>query len=89
MSLKSGITSGTPAKILFGAGVYFQGVEYSEGAAPTEEAIKAAIVGATQEGGKISITPEFFTPEIDGVLVPLMETEQKVGETATMEVSMI
>lgn len=89
MSIKSGVTSGTPAKILFGAGVYFQGVTYDEKTAPEEEAIKAAIIGATQEGGKISITPEFFTPEIDGVLVPLMETEQKVGETATMEVSMI
>ena len=43
MSIKSGITVGTPAKILFGAGVYFHGVEYSETVAPTEEAIKAAI----------------------------------------------
>ena len=89
MSLKSGITSGTPAKILFGAGVYFQGLTYNEKTAPTEDEIKAAIVGATQEGGKISITPEFYSPDIDGVNVSLMETEQKVGETATMEVSMI
>ena len=87
MSIKSGITAGTPAKILFGAGVYFQGVEYSEAVAPTEEAIRAAIIGATQEGGTLTITPEFFAPELDGATVPIMELQNKVGETAQMEVS--
>ena len=85
--IKSGITAGTPAKILFGAGVYFQGVEYSETVAPTEEAIKAAIIGATQDGGTLTITPEFFAPELDGATVALMELQQKVGETAQMDIS--
>lgn len=89
MAIKSGITSGTPAKIAFGAGVFFQGVTYDEKVAPTEQAIKAAIVGATQEGGKITITPEFFTPELDGALVAVKELRQKVGETATLETSMV
>ena len=87
MSIKSGITAGTPAKILFGAGVYFQGVEYSETVAPTEEAIKAAIIGATQEGGTLTITPEFFAPDLDGASVALMEIQQKIGETAQMDIS--
>lgn len=87
MSIKSGITQGTPSKILFGAGVYFQGIEYSETAAPTEDAIKAAIIGATQEGGTLTITPEFFAPELDGATVSVMELQQKVGETAQMDVS--
>lgn len=87
MSIKTGITSGTPSKILFGAGVYFQGVEYSETVAPTEEAIKAAIIGATQEGGTFTITPEFFAPELDGATVAIMELQNKVGETAQMDVS--
>lgn len=87
MSIKTGITAGTPAKILFGAGVYFQGVEYSEAVAPTEEAIKAAIIGATQEGGTLTITPEFFAPELDGATVAVMELQQKVGETAQMDIS--
>lgn len=87
MSIKSGITSGTPAKILFGAGVYFQGVDYDEKVAPTEEAIRAAIIGATQEGGTLTITPEFFAPELDGALVAIKELQNKVGETAQMEVS--
>lgn len=89
MSLKSGITSGTPAKIAFGAGVFFQGVAYDEKTAPTEEAIKKAIIGATQEGGKITITPEFFSPDLDGALVAVKDLQQKVGETATMETSMV
>ena len=87
MSIKTGITSGTPAKILFGAGVYFQGVEYSEQVAPTEEAIRAAIIGATQEGGTLTITPEFFAPELDGATVSVMELQNKVGETAQMDIS--
>lgn len=89
MSIKTGITSGTPAKIAFGAGVFFQGVTYDEKVAPTEEAIKAAIIGATQEGGKLTITPKFFAPDLDGALVAVKELQQKVGETATLETSMV
>lgn len=89
MYIKSGITKGTPSKIQFGAGVFFQGVPYSETVAPTEEAMLAGIVGATQEGGKLTITPEFFAPELDGALVALKELQVKVGETANMETSMV
>ena len=88
MAIKSGITTGTPAKIPFGAGVFFKGVEYSETVAPTEEAILAAIMGATQDGGSVTITPEFFAPELDGALVAVKELQNKVGETAKMETSM-
>ena len=87
MSIKSGVTTNTAAKIPFGAGVYFTGLEYSEKVAPTEEAIRAAIIGATQEGGSVTITPEFFAPEIDGVTVAMKELQVKNGETATMETS--
>ena len=87
MSIKSGVTTGTPAKIPFGAGVYFSGVEYSETVAPTAEAIKAAIIGATQDGGTLTITPEFFAPELDGVTVAVKELQNKVGEKAQMETS--
>lgn len=87
MSLKSGITKGTPANIPFGAGVYFSGVTYDEKVAPTEAEIKAAIIGATKDGGSLKITPEFFNPELDGQLVAVKELQQKVGETATMETS--
>ena len=89
MSIKSGITTGTPAKIAFGAGVFFQGVPYDTTTAPAEEAIKKAIIGATQEGGKLTITPEFFAPELDGALVAVKELQMKVSETATLETSMV
>lgn len=85
--IHNGITQGTPSKILFGAGVYFQGIAYDEKTAPTEDAIKAAILGATQEGGTVTFTPEFFSPPLDGALVAIKELQQKVGETAEMEVS--
>lgn len=83
----SGISLGTPAKLPFGAGVYFHGVTYSETVAPTTEQIKAAIIGATQDGGTLTITPELFAPELDGATVAIKELQQKVGETAQMEVS--
>lgn len=87
MSIKTGVTTGTPAKIPFGAGVYFEGVTYSETVAPTEEEVRAKLLGATQDGGSMSITPEFFVPELDGVTVAVAELEEKVGEKAQMEVS--
>ena len=87
MSLKSGITKGTPSRITFGAGVYFHGVPYSETVPPTAEEITAGILGATQDGGTITITPEFFSPELDGRTVAVKELQMKVGETASMETS--
>lgn len=89
MAINSGITQGTPSRIAFGAGVFFQGATYDPKVAPTEEAILAGILGATQEGGKITITPEFFEPDLDGKLVKVKELMQKVGETAVMETSMV
>lgn len=85
--IHSGITTGTPANIPFGAGVYFQGVPYSEKTAPTEAVIKAAIIGATQEGGSVNIVPELFSPELDGAMVAIKELQTKIGEKATMETS--
>lgn len=89
MSIKSGITKGTPSKIQFGAGVYFSGVTYDEKVAPTEAEMLAGIIGATQDGGKLTITPEFFAPELDGALVAIKELQNKIGETAVMETSMV
>lgn len=87
MSLQSGVTLGTPQKIPFGAGVYFKGITYDEKIAPTVEAIKAAIFGATQEGGTLNIVPELWKPELDGVTVEMKELQRKIGEHAHMEVS--
>lgn len=87
--IQSGITQGTPSKIPFGAGVYFKGVTFDEKVAPTEDKVKAAIIGATQEGGTVTITPEFFDIPADGATVSVAELKQKVGETAQIEVSFL
>lgn len=87
MSLNTGITKGTPARILFGAGVYFTGATYDPLVAPTEADVKTKILGATQDGGTFAITPELYTPELDGATVKVKELQVKVGETATMETS--
>lgn len=85
--IHSGITQGTPTRILFGPGVYFEGVKYDEKVAPTEEEIIEAIIGATQEGGTLTITPQLLNIELDGALVELRELEKKIGENALAEVS--
>ena len=87
--IHNGVTQGTPSNVQFGAGVYFSGIEYSETVAPTEEAVKAAIIGATQDGGTVTITPEFFDIPADDVLVPVEELKVKIGEKAQMEVSFL
>ena len=87
--LHTGVTQGTPQNIPFGPGVYFNGVPYDEKVAPTEDVVKAAITGATQEGGSVTITPEFFDIPADGVLVPVEELKVQVGKKASMDVSFL
>lgn len=87
--LNNGFTANTPTEIPFGEAVYFQGVEYSETVAPTEEAIKAGIIGATQEGGKVVFAPEFFDIPVDGVNVPMVELKKKIGEKSHIEASFL
>ncbi len=89
MSINHAITKDTPSRILFGSGVFFQGVEYSEAVAPTEEKILAGLLGATQEGGKITVTPTFSEPDLDGKKVSVLELIHKSGETAVMDTSMV
>lgn len=87
MSNPHGITQATPSRIPFGAGFFFKGVPYSETAAPTLEAMKAGLMGATQEGSSLKIVPELFAPPLDGALVAIKELQRKVSETAEMEVN--
>ena len=85
--IHNGVTTGTPSKIPFGAGVYFRGVTYDEKIAPTEEEVRAKIIGATQDGGTTTITPEFFDIPADDVGVLVEELKKKIGEKALMESS--
>ena len=90
MSLMNGVTTKTPYNIPLGAGVFFalgETAQFNPKVAPEFEAIKAGIIGATQEGGTLTITPEFWKPELDDVTVDLYELDAKLGEAAQMEVS--
>lgn len=82
-----GITQGTPTRIPFGAGFYFHGVPYSEKVAPTLEACKQGCAGATQEGGTVTFTPEYFDIPLDGATVLVEELKKQIGEKSQMEVS--
>lgn len=83
---KSAVTSNTPKQIIFGAGVYAQGLPWDS--VPTEEEVKTGLIGATNGGGKVTISPELLDLELDGVLVKTRGLAQKTGETATMETNM-
>lgn len=87
--IDNGVTANTPMNIPFGPGVYFDGVEYSETVAPTEEAVRGKIIGATQEGGKVVITPELFQIPVDGVDVAMEELDRKNGEKASIDASFL
>lgn len=85
--IKTGITAGTPANIPFGMGIFFEGVTYSETVAPTEEEMRAGLLGATQDGGNVTITPEIWAPELDGATVKMAELQEKIAETAQVDTS--
>ena len=83
---KSGVTPQTPKNIIFGAGVYAQGLPWDK--VPTPEEVKAGLIGATNGGGKLTIKPNVIPLEVDGMLVLVKNMEQKSGETAEMETNM-
>lgn len=83
---KNGVTSKTPENILFGAGTIHRGLKYTKDGGWN---FAESVIGATSGGSKLSIVPEIYYPEIDGVPVKLKETATKVGETATMEINFI
>ena len=63
---KTGVTTGTPKNILFGAGTIHKNLEYR---AESGWNFEESIIGATSGGSKVSIIPEFYDVEVDGVLL--------------------
>lgn len=80
---KTGVTENTPKQIPFGAGTVHKNLKY-EGSAWNFE---ASIIGATNGGSKLTITPEITRVEADGALVAVKGMQVKTGETATMEIN--
>lgn len=84
MLKKHGITQSTPKELLLGAGTYYKDLKYVSGTG-----WQGTILGATQGGGKVSMTGEYMTVEADGATVKVKGLERKVGESATMEINLL
>lgn len=84
---KTGVTSDTPKKILFGAGTIHKNVTYDDTSHKWN--FENSIMGATQGGSKITITPEFADIEADGAMVAVKGLKVKTGETAEMEINFL
>lgn len=83
---KNGVTANTPENILFGAGTIHKNLKYTTGSGWN---FAETLVGATSGGSKLSIIPEIYRPEIDGVLVNAKGLAEKVGEKASLEINLI
>lgn len=85
----SGITENTPKNIMLGAGTIHKGLKFTAGSGGEAGSwnFEESLMGATSGGTKLTITPEFYDPEIDGAWVKVKGLTQKVGETASMEIN--
>lgn len=84
---KTGVSTNTPKNIMFGAGTIHKNVHFD-----TEQKkwnFEESIIGATQGGSKITITPEFTDIEADGAMVAVKGLKVKTGETAEMEINFL
>lgn len=82
-----GITQNTPKRVLLGAGTIHKGLQYDSGQKTWN--YKESLVGATSGGNTLTITPEFYTVEVDGALVKVKGLDVKQGETASLEINLI
>ena len=79
---KHGVTKNTPKNILFGAGTIHKNMT-KEGNTWTG----GTIVGATNGGSKLTITPEYTDIPVDGANVLTKGLKVKTGENAFMDVN--
>ncbi len=78
---KHGITTTTPQNVLLGAGTFHRNLKFVDGKWTGD------ILGATNGGGKISITGEFYDIPVDGQLVKVKGMTVKTGGTCVAEVN--
>lgn len=84
---KTGVTTGTPKNILFGAGTVHKNLKFDSTSKTWN--FEESIFGATSGGSKLTITPEFVDVEADGALVLVKGLKVKTGETAEMELNLL
>ena len=80
---KHGITSETPKNILLGAGTYHKGLKFTNGK------WEGTCIGATSDGGKVSIAGEYIDIELDGALVNVKGLTVKQGGKASIEANFV
>lgn len=81
---KHGITADTTKNILFGAGTIHKNLKYTTNTWNFNE----SIIGATNGGSKLTITPELTDIAVDGAMVAVKGLKVKTGETATMDINL-
>ena len=79
---KHGVSQNTPKNILFGACTVHIGLKYENGKWNGDE----TIIGATNGGSKLAITPETTKLAVDGALVPAKGLTRKTGEVAIFDI---
>ena len=81
----NGVTEKTVKNIPFGAGTIHKGLKYI---AESGWNFAESCVGATKGGSSVKIEPEFYSVEPDGSTVAIKDFKRKVGEKATMEITL-
>lgn len=79
----SGVTNKTPENIVLGAGALYRDGKF------TDSSFTGTLLGATSGGVTVTITPEFYDVEADGVMVKAAGLSHKVGETAQLTTNLI
>lgn len=82
-----GVRATTPENIVFGAGTIHKGLEYSSTSSSWN--FEDSIIGATQGGSTLTITPEYKDIEADGVHVKTQGLLVKTGEVATLQTTFL
>lgn len=80
---KTGVSANTPKQIFFGAGTVH--LNFDVAATSHDD----TIIGATNGGSTLTITPEITTIEADGSLVAAKGLKVKTGEVATLKVNFL
>lgn len=78
---KHGVTANTPKKIMFGAGTIHKNFDIATAN------FDDTIIGSTNGGSTLAITPEYTKIPIDGALVNAKGLTVKTGEAATLQIN--
>lgn len=79
----SGVTESTPENIVLGAGALYRDGKFGDGQ------FTGTLLGATSGGVTVTIAPEFYDVEADGVMVKAKGLSHKIGETAQLTTNLI